>query len=135
RDSSSFAASVNQSAYTFDTTGVVPPTAPYNGGPSGVGPTIHDTPTAAGTSTVPGTVTGSRQLDVILYTFRVGPTVTWDINSDFALMAGGGGALGIVSGNYKFDESIVTSGGTAHNSGRIGMTKTVYGGYVNAAFV
>jgi len=51
------------------------------------------------------------------------------------LVPGAGPAVGIVSGNYKFDETIVTAGGTSHNTGRIGMTRTVYGGYVNAAVV
>ncbi|HXD01544.1 MAG TPA: hypothetical protein VN048_19570, partial [Verrucomicrobiae bacterium] len=74
-DDQPLAATVNQSAYTFNTGAIIVPTAPYNGGPSGVGePTIFDTATAAGSATVPGTVTGTRRLELMLYTLRLGPT-------------------------------------------------------------
>ena len=63
-DDQPLAATVNQSAYTFNTGGIIMPTAPYNGGPSGVGePTIFDTATAAGSAVVPGTVAGTHRLE------------------------------------------------------------------------
>ena len=49
-----------------------------------------------------------------------------------SLQIGAGPAVGILTGNYKFDETIVTAAGSAENSGSIGTTKTVFGGYVNA---
>ena len=135
-DNESFGATVNQSAFTFNTTGIIVPTAPYSGGPSGVGePTISNVETPAGTTNVTGTVSGQRKLDLQLYTFRVGPTVSWDFCKHLGVFAGLGPAIGILNGNYDFSENIVTAGGTAVNSGRIGMTKIVYGGYLNADLV
>ncbi len=126
-------AMVDQSTYSFDTGGIVMPTAPYNGGPSGIGPTIHDVATALGTSTVAGTVGGTRGLDTSLYTFRLGPSVHWDLGRYFVLSASVGGALAIVSGDLKWNEQIsLPDGTTALNSGKIGSTDVVYGGYVSA---
>jgi hypothetical protein len=44
-----------------------------------------------------------------------------------------GPVLGIVSGDYKYDETITAGGGNSRNTGRIPGTKLTYGGYVNAA--
>jgi len=136
-DNASFASTVNQSIFTFNTGGIIMPTAPYNGGPSGIGPTIQDVATAAAPATdANSVVSGTRKLDVMLYTFRLGPTVSWDINDRFRLMGGAGGALGLVSGHYEFDETISTSSGSsARNSGKIWMSKAVYGGYVDATLL
>ena len=100
------------------------------------GPNIQNVATAQGSTNVAGTVTGSRTLNVIVYTLRLGPTIYWDMNPYVGLMAGAGPAVGFVSGNYEFDENIVTpGGGVANNSGKMGMTQTVFGGYVNANLV
>jgi hypothetical protein len=133
-DDQPLAATVNQSAYTFNTGAIIVPTAPYNGGPSGVGePTIFDTATAAGSATVPGTVTGTRRLELMLYTLRLGPTFDWNFATNTSLQIGAGPAVGIVTGDYKFDETITTAVGSTQNSGSLGTTKTVFGGYVNAS--
>ena len=50
------------------------------------------------------TITGSHTLDVMLYTVRLGPSVYWDLNENFGLSASFGPAIGIVSGDYKYDE-------------------------------
>jgi hypothetical protein len=131
-------ATVNQSLYTFSTTSpfgpIIVPTAPYNGGSSGEAePTIQDTATAAGSASVPGTITGTRQLQLMLYTIRLGPTFSWNFVTNTALQIGAGPAVGILTGNYKFDETITTAGGSAENSGSLGATKTVFGEYVNAS--
>ncbi len=134
-DDQPLAATVNQSLYTFNTGTIIVPIAPYNGGsgPQGGEPTIYDTATAAGSASVPGTVTGTRQLQLMLYTIRLGPTFDWNFATNTALQIGAGPALGIVNGNYKFDETIITAGGSAQNSGSLGTTKTAFGGYVNAS--
>jgi hypothetical protein len=44
-----------------------------------------------------------------------------------------GPALGIVSGDYKYDDTITAAGISARNTGKTGGTSLVYGGYVNAA--
>jgi hypothetical protein len=57
----------------------------------------------------------------------------WDLNRYIGLEVGVGPALGIVSGNLKFNENIVTeTGGVTHNQGEIGATETTFGGYVNS---
>ena len=78
-DDSTMNATVNQSVYTFNTSPVIVPTAPYNGGPSGVGEaTISDIACAQPGVTAPGIVTGTRRLEMMLYTVRLGPTISWD---------------------------------------------------------
>jgi hypothetical protein len=138
-DNEPLAATVSQSAFTFNTGSIVVPTAPYNGGPGGPGvaePTIHDVATAQPGMTVPGTVTGERKLDLMLYTFRLGPTFTWDFMPRAGLLVSAGPAMGLVSGAYRFDETITTmSGGSIHNSGSIGTLRTVFGGYANAGLL
>lgn len=126
-------ATANQSTYSFDTGGIVLPSAPYNGGPSGFGPTIHDVATALPGVTLPATVTGTRSLDTALYTFRLGPELRWELGQWVGLSASAGGALAVVSSDLKFDEQILLPGGTsASNSGKISSTEVVYGGYVSA---
>jgi hypothetical protein len=86
--------------------------------------------------TVNGTVTGSRSIDVSLYNFRLGPTFYWDLSRRLAVQASGGFALGLVSGDYLFDETILLADGShSSNNGRIGTTDTLYGGYVNAMLI
>jgi hypothetical protein len=127
---------VTRTVQSFNTGGIFMPTAPYNGGPSGIGPTIVDTATAQPDDTVGGTVTGSRTLDVTLYNIRLGPTVYRPLGRRLAVEASGGFALGVVSGDYKFDETIVLAdGSSAVNTWKIGATDVVYGGYVNAVLL
>ena len=136
QDSQPLTASFSQVSQTFKTIGLVVPTAPYNGGPSGLGPTIQDVATAGPSQTIPGTISGTRSLEVMLYNFRLGPTLYWPFHSRFALQAGGGFALGLVSGDYKFSESAVFADGSrANNSGQIGGTELAYGGYVGATLL
>jgi hypothetical protein len=130
-DNHSMLATVHQDIYTFNTGGIdltgLPPG--YQGGPDG--PSILNVLNLTGSTNIPGVnVTGSRTLDVILYTFRLGPTFYWDLNEDLGLMVGGGPALGLVSGSLKYHE--ITSPDAPPNTGRVDGTDVVYGGYVNA---
>jgi hypothetical protein len=127
-------ATVTQTTFTFNTGGIVVPTAPYQGGPSGTGPIISTAYTATN-STVPGTIAGSQSLDVMLYTLRLGPSFYWDLTDQLGLSLGAGPAVGVVSGNYKYNETITAGGITAHNSGQIGGTDAVFGGYVNGTLM
>ncbi len=132
-DSRPLPAEFSQAAYSFSTAGIVLPTAPYNGGPSGLGPTIHDVATALPANPIGGTLTGTRTLDADLFSFRLGPTVYWPLSKRWAVEASGGFAMGVVSADYKFNETAVFSdGGQATNHGDIGATDLVYGGYVAA---
>jgi hypothetical protein len=134
-DNRQFSASVDQSTYSFTVPdGVVLPSAPYNGGPSGFGqPTIFDLATLAGSNTIPNqTVSGSRTLDLTLYMLRLGPSLFWDVNQHIGLTIGVGPALGFINGDYRFNETITTATGTVPNKGRFGSTDVLFGGYVNA---
>jgi hypothetical protein len=129
--------SISQSTFTFNNVPYLP-NAPYNGNSSGSSWLLPDNPsfTNQTLSASSGNVTGSRTLDVMLYTLRLGPSVYWDVNRSIGVSASFGPAIGIVSGDYKYDETITatTVNGTtsAHNSGQFGGTDVVYGGYVNA---
>ncbi len=129
---------VDRATYSFDTGNIVLPTPPYNGGPSGIGPTIHDVATIVNAHNLDrATIGGSRTLDVSLLTLRLGPTFYWDLSQYFGLSIGAGGAVGIVPGDLKFDETItdLLDGSTAHNQGKVSSTQVTYGGYVGAALM
>ena len=67
-----------------------------------------------------------------LYNFRLGPTLYWNLHRRWAVNVSAGPALGIVAGDYKFDETdILSTGGTVHTSGKFGKIDLVYGGYAN----
>ena len=135
-DNHPLSATVNQSSYTYDTGGIVVPSAGsagYFGGPSGQGPLLPGQRTPPVTQTFSsGTVTGTRTLDVTLYTVRLGPSLFWDLSDNFGLSVSAGPAIGIASGNYNFNEVITTGTGSTRNNGSFGATDVVYGGYVNA---
>ena len=127
------AKNITRNVYKFDTGGIIVPGAPYNGGSSGIGPTI---PAAFTKTTEPvagsGTITGTRTLDVNLYAIKLGPTLFWDLSSRIGVALSAGPALGIVSGNLKYNETLAVAGATAPNQGEIGATELAYGGYVSA---
>ncbi len=128
-------ATVTNSTYMFDTTGVIIDDAPYYGTFGGEGgSTLPLKPFL--TTSVPGgteTITGSYELDAVLFTFRLGPSVYWDLNEDLGLSAGAGPALGLVTGRLKFNETVGASTPPIH--GEVDGTDVVYGGYVNATLL
>jgi hypothetical protein len=133
-DNQSAPAIVNQSTYTFNTGGILVPQAPYQG-PQTAGPYEPTIPTnyTSSSAVIPnGNVSGSQKMDVMLYTWRVGPTFYWDLGENVGVSLGAGPAVGLVSGAYKYDEVITANNVSAHNSGNIDGTDFVYGGYVNA---
>ena len=69
----------------------------------------------------------------MLYSFRLGPTLYWKLHRLWAVDVSAGPVIGILTGDYKFDETgLLDSGGTTHNTGKFGKTDAVYGGYANA---
>jgi hypothetical protein len=133
-DNRPMSATVNQTTYTFNTGSIVVPGAPYQGGFNRQGePTISIDSTNS-SANLPGTITGSRTLDVMLYTVRLGPSVYWDLNEYFGLSAGAGPAVGIVSGSLKYNEMIITTTSVS-SKGQVDATDLVYGGYVNASLM
>jgi len=131
-NNSPFAALVNRDTYAFDTGGIILPGAPYSGGSSGLGPTIHDVATLVGSDVVPGVVQGSQSLDVDLFLFRLGPTFFYDVSPYVGFMVSAGPAAALVSQTYHYNESIAfTDGTTASNRGSFSDSEFVYGGYIS----
>jgi hypothetical protein len=125
-------ANVNQSTYVFDTTGILVPSAPYQGDPGGNSALIPIGYSSSTTNSTTGSVNGKHTMDVSLFTLRLGPSIYWDVSQRVGFSVGAGPAVGLVSGDYKYDETIIANGVSAHNSGKISGSDFVYGGYVNA---
>ncbi len=141
KDNRSMSASITSTLYTFNTANqnnAPIPAAPYQGGfnrqPGDW--TIPGTPLPnTQQQTTGGIVSGTRELDEMLYTLRLGPNFYWDLTEDFGMSLGGGPAVGLVNGNYKYNETITTGGVGAGNSGSFGTTQVIYGGYVNGTLM
>ena len=124
--------SVVQSTYTFNTGTIIVPGAPYQGGPSGSGePIIPLNYYGSSSSTNSGTLSGSHTLDVNLYTLRLGPSLYWDLAERYGFELGAGPVVGLVDGDYKYDEAITVNNVPAVNKGQVSGTALVWGGYVN----
>lgn len=128
----SFTANVNRNTYAFNTGTIVVPTAPYNGGPGGIGPLISATGTPLGADTVVGAFRDSQNLDATLVAFKLGPTFFWDLSHVVGLQAGAGPAVAVLPGGLKFDDSVqLPNGSTLITSGRMNSAPVTFGGYVN----
>lgn len=80
----------------------------------------------------PGTLTGSRTLELSLHTFRLGPTLHYEFDRRWAVQASAGGAVALVAGDYVFRETArFDDGTTISNEGKIDANDFVYGGYIN----
>jgi len=133
KDSRTTSGTFTRTVHQFPTGDIIPPIAPYQGGSSGAGePLISDTGTSLADDVATGTITGSNELDVDLFTLRFGPTFYWQLHPRWAVSASAGGVVGLVSGDYKFNAMAVLPTGTTHDSGKIGETEFTYGGYINA---
>jgi hypothetical protein len=130
-DNQPLQASLSTQDYEVDASGVIVPEDGYHGSFEGPGVIIPRTVTPTSNSTVDGTVSGSRSLDVTLYSFRLGPTLFWELTPKAGVGVSAGGAFGIVSGDYKFRERPTTSTGN-FLTGKFGNTDAVYGGYISA---
>lgn len=129
--------SATQITHSFDASGIVIPDAPYAGTYNGPGALISDVAQfVSGNTYNDRTLTGERKLDVNLYSFRLGPTFQWEFHPRFALAVSGGAAVGIVSGQLKFNEAVrFPDGSTAVNVGSYSSTELTYGGYLSAALL
>lgn len=134
RDHQPLGVSLARDTFSYAAPAVVPG-APYNGGPSGVGPLLGTTP-VSGTDTVQALLTGTRELDCTLYAFKLGPTLQWELSRQFALQVGLGGAMGLVTGGYRFQEIATASDGAVTQlSGRFSESHLVFGGYAGTTFL
>lgn len=115
---------------------VLPKPPPYSGPEAGRGtdaPVINSTPIPLGDQTGPGTITGSRSLEGMLYNFRLGPLVRWEFLPYWTLNGSAGGALGIIDAEYEFNETISANANSSVNGrGSFGDTEIKYGAYAGA---
>jgi hypothetical protein len=124
---------VTRTVHSYNTGGIYLPTAPYNGGNSGIGPTIRDLATDESSDIVGASLAGRQTLDVNMFLFRLGPVFHWELGGRFALSASLGAAMGFVAGDLEFRDTLtVDDGSIALNSGSESDTDLAYGGYVNA---
>src|SRR5262249_9808906 len=134
KDNHGFTVNANQSTYTFHTGNPFLPTQPYQGGDSGSGILIQNNSFDVSSNSTSATVSGSRSLDAIIYSVRLGPTFDWDLGSHVDMQLGAGPALGVVDGEYSFDETITSGGISSHSRGSFSSVGLQYGGYANATF-
>ncbi|MGH7976758.1 MAG: hypothetical protein ACREC8_08845 [Limisphaerales bacterium] len=131
-DNQPLSATANQTTFVFNAnpynvTGLTDPGI-HQGTYGGPGYLLGASPESSTPSSTNAFVTGTHTLDVMLYTLRLGPTFYWDLGEHVGVSLGAGPALGVVSGDYKFDETI----DSARNKGSFGATDLVFGGYVSA---
>lgn len=133
KDSTALDVNFNRDVQAFSTGGLTLPPAPYAGGPSGVGAQLLDVATALPSESLPGTITGTRQLDVNLHALRAGATLFWRFQPRWALTGSLGPAMGLVPGSYIYSETFTLSDGSiSSESGNMSHTAVVFGGYASA---
>ena len=119
-----------EDAYNLGGVGV---TAPYNGDYEGPGTLIEDAPNRTTTSNPNGTlVTGSRGFEADLFSFRLGPYVDLPINEKWSVGLSGGLALGVMDGEFSFDQLVAAGSSVTHQVGSVSHTDVLIGGYVSA---
>lgn len=131
RDNAPHTADATLISDAYPLNGVQAPLAPYAGGFNGPGALLGSTPTRSVTS-VPGgaLVTGSRRLDADVYDFHLGPDASFRLTRDLSLELSAGLALGVVDGEFAFNESTATAAGVFAASGATrnsGMLLGVFG--------
>jgi len=136
---SSGTVTANSLTYKFSTGNIIVPGAPgtpYQGGSLGYGPSIPSTPYSTNATTAANSpYSSSDQLDVDLYTLRLGPSIYWDVTDRTSVAFGIGPAVGFVDGDLKYNDTVDVGGIFTHNSGQISGTDFTFGGYVNATFL
>ncbi|MBC8097562.1 MAG: hypothetical protein H7Y43_17290 [Akkermansiaceae bacterium] len=127
--------SATRISHSFDASGIEIPDAPYNGTFTGPGALISDfaLPGLGDSFTNSLSLTGGRSLDVTLYSFRLGPTLHWELFPRLAVAVSAGAAIGVLTGDLEFNESVLfPDGSTAVNVGSHSSTEITYGGYLSA---
>jgi hypothetical protein len=97
---------------SYNLGGVIPPAPPYHGTVGGPGPIITDTPNRTTSAGTPAVITGPRELNAQLYSFKVGPYAEVPLSERLALQFRGGLALVEVVSQFSYNEttSIVVPG-------------------------
>ncbi|HAV61346.1 MAG TPA: hypothetical protein DCY13_03170 [Verrucomicrobiales bacterium] len=119
--------------HRFSTGGIVVPQAPYQGGLSGQGPVISDLAQEISRESTTGNLTGTRQMEALAFEFRLGPNMQWHLGGRWAASLGAGAAMGVVSGDFDFNERIdFAGGGFTTTRGGDSSTELVFGGWGEA---
>ncbi|MCU0770308.1 MAG: hypothetical protein MUE94_00870 [Verrucomicrobia bacterium] len=119
---------LTKQTFTYSTAGLIVPLAPYSGSASG-GPVLSTNLVGSAQSTSSGTLSASREIETLLYNLRLGPHFHWDLNQNWSIEAMGGFALGLVDGEYSYDERLSSPTGVSSASGDLQQTSWLYGGY------
>ncbi len=136
KDNRDLSGNFKRTVHQFNTGNIVIPEAPYSGGDSGIGANIQNTATELPDDITTGTITGSRTLQVYLYSLRLGPTMTWEIRPHFAVQLSGGPMFAYADATYKFKETFkLADGSESKNKGSFGNDEFLFGGYVSALFM
>jgi len=135
-DNNPVAISATRTRHSYNKGTVTLPAAPYNGGFEGPAVVIGDIPTVLADQIINGTVSG-HTLDASIYTLRLGPTVYWELPWNFATQLSGGAAVGFVSGDLEYSETLFfpSDGSRAYNRGGVSDDQFVYGGYLSATLM
>lgn len=128
-------ANVTRLVHQYEVGSILLPQAPYQGSFNGPGPTISDFADELDPETVGADISGSQKLDLNLYSFRLGPTMQWQLHQRVSVLASVGAAFGIVGGGLKYNETLVFEDGTSNVSGKSSDTEFVYGGYIAGTFL
>lgn len=114
---------------SFALNGVLPPLAPYSGSFGGPGPLLGDAPSRSVSTIADGAiVTGSRDLDVDLFSLSVGPYLEFPITDRFSVSTELGLSLAIASGDYDFRTSTTIAGAGTQTSSGSGSETSFLGG-------
>ena len=94
---------------------------------------IEDNPTRSISYSRNGSqVTGARQFDADLFSFRLGPYLDLPIDTNWTFSISAGLALGVIDGQFHFDQR-VTTGVTTRQIGTGGNTDVLLGGFASAS--
>ena len=115
---------------SYPLNGVVPPLAPYTGPSSGIGPLLGDTPVRANGLAAGGVmVSGTRELDVSMLSFGVGPYLEWRVCERFSIQGEFGLNLALAHGDYSYESTPLIGSVTQSRQGSRSSTSLLPGAH------
>ncbi len=117
---------------SYNLNGVIPPAPPYHGTINGPGPIITDTPNRTTSDGATALITGPRELDAQLYSFKLGPYAEIPLSEQWALQFRGGLALVEVVSQFSYNEKSNIGPAASANGSHSGLQ---IGGYAAANLV
>ena len=87
---------------TVEGTTITPPLPPYSGSFQGPGPVISDIPIRA----ISQLASSSRDFDVDIYGFKLGPYIEWPFAEKWSLLFSGGLAVASVNSDFKLTDGL-----------------------------